>query len=67
MSKTYEIEYSADTQGQADDLLRQACNEVLYASQAGRLGYLYTGSGEQVFALRDLLVARDIEHLVTAR
>ena len=66
-TKMYEIEFSADTQGQANDLLRQATDQVLYASEGGQLGWVYTGPAKYVFALRDLLAGRQIEHSVSGR
>lgn len=66
-SEMYEIEYRATTIYQANDLLRQATDEALTANQEGRLGYMYTGPGEYVFALRDLLAQRGVECSITAR
>lgn len=67
MEKTYEIEYWADTQGAADDLLRQATGQALHAFEGGRHGWEYTGPGREVFALRNLLVREGITHSVSAR
>jgi hypothetical protein len=57
----WEVEFAAQSIGQANDLLRQAVPvgvAPLTASQAGRLGYTATGSFQAVDEVCDFLLMR---------
>jgi hypothetical protein len=60
-SMQYEIEFAAPTEGAANDLLRQAAAPgviPMTAMQAGRLGWMATGTYDEVIRVQTLLGSR---------